>query len=109
MTDEPAAIQWAAKISHWLLYAVLFGMPVSGYVMSAASGYGVAWFGLPLPSLPRDKALVDLADKAHATGQWALYALVALHVLATGWHLWVRRDAVLSRMFPAQTHAPPGL
>lgn len=109
LTGEPAAIALAGKASHWLLYAVMVWMPVTGYVMSAAAGYPVRWFGLPLPGLPKDKALVDVMDAGHSLGQWAVYALVALHLAATAWHLWARRDAVLDRMLPAQTNAPRGL
>ena len=109
LAGEPPWVKVASKVSHWLLYAVLLGMPISGYVMSASGDEGVALFGLPLPSLPRNKALETLAGTSHAVGQWALYALVVLHVAATTWHLWARRDGVLARMLPAQTRAPAAL
>ena len=47
---EPAGMpRWmagCAVASHWMLYAVLFIMPISGYVLSSAGGNPVSYFGL---------------------------------------------------------------
>ncbi|WP_428377362.1 cytochrome b [Lichenicoccus sp.] len=96
----------AGRLSHWLLYLILVGMPFSGYVMSAAGGHAVTFFGLfPLPGLPHNKAVSSDAHWVHvAIGQWAVYALIVLHLLATVWHVAVRRDAVLGRMLPPTEH-----
>ena len=94
----------AAVVSHWLLYAVLFLMPISGYLLSAAGGHPVNYFGLfEIPNIvPRNSDLARSAAAVHILGQWAVYALIALHVLATAWHLTARRDDVLARMLPKQ-------
>lgn len=105
--SEPRIVEWASKASHWLLYLVMVGMPISGWAMATAGGYQPTWFGLPLPGLAKNVALAKLAGQAHATGQWAVYALVTLHLAATAWHLWARRDAVLDRMLPHQSKAHP--
>src|SRR5579875_2298226 len=36
----------AAVLSHWLLYLVLFAMPISGYLLSAGGGHPVSYLGL---------------------------------------------------------------
>ncbi|SEE76028.1 Cytochrome b561 [Rhizobiales bacterium GAS188] len=47
----------AAEAGHWLLYASFIVMPVSGYVLSAAGGHTVPFFGLvDLPALPDNHA-----------------------------------------------------
>ena len=94
----------AAWLSHWLLYAVLVGMPVTGYLLTAAGGRGVKYFWLlELPGLPRNDALRQTAAWLHvAIGQWAVYVLIVLHIAATVWHVAVRRDGVLERMLPEQ-------
>jgi cytochrome b561 len=89
--------------SHWLLYVILFVMPISGYVLSSAGGNAVSYFGLfDLPMLPKDDALRHTAVTVHLTVQWAVYALIALHLLATAWHVAVRRDGLLERELPPQ-------
>ena len=108
--SPPSLARWehaAARASHWLLYVILVGMPVSGYVMSAAGGHAVTYFGLfTLPGLPHSAAAASWAHWLHvATGQWAVYALIALHLLATAWHVAIRRDAVLDRMLPPPQQA----
>jgi len=35
-----------AKLSHFLLYLLIFAMPLSGWLMSSAKAYGVSWFNL---------------------------------------------------------------
>ena len=93
----------AGRANHWLLYAILFAMPVSGYVMSASGSHPVSYFGLfALPSLPQNRAVAGAAYSVHVLVQWAVYALVALHLLATAWHVAVRRDGLLARELPAQ-------
>jgi cytochrome b561 len=78
-------IRWertAAFASHWLLYLILLGMPVSGYLLSAAGGNPVSYFGLfTLPGLSQNEALRQAAVWVHVvTGQWAVYVLVVLHL-----------------------------
>lgn len=96
--------QVLAHASHWALYAVLLAMPISGYVISAAGGHAVSYFGLfEIPALlPPNKDLSQVARAIHVFGQWAVYGLLVLHVAATAWHIAVRRDAVLDRMLPEQ-------
>ncbi len=105
--ETPRWIDLAGKANHWLMYLVLFGMPISGFVLSATGPYGVKFWGLPLPKLPQNEALHNLAETAHWAAQWALYALVLTHVAATVYHVAVRRDGTLQRMLPAQTRADP--
>ena len=94
----------AAKTSHWLLYLILIGMPLSGYVVSTAGGHTVTFFNLfTLPALPKDKDLENIGMCFHVlTGQWLVYALILIHIGATAWHVAVYRDGVLGRMLPRQ-------
>ena len=96
------AMELVGRLTHWLLYVLVLLMPVSGYLQSA-SGKPVSYFGLfDLPALPENRSLDDVAKTLHLLGQWGIYALVALHVSATAWHVVVRRDGLLNRMLPPQ-------
>ena len=98
----PRFTELISQLTHWLLYALLLLMPVTGYLQSA-DGRPVSYFGLlNLPALPKDKALGDIANVLHLLGQWGLYAVVGLHVGATVWHVAIRRDGLLDRMLPPQ-------
>jgi cytochrome b561 len=98
----PRVTELISQITHWLLYALLLFMPVTGYLQSA-DGRPVSYLGLfNLPALPKDKALGHVAQVLHLAGQWGIYTLVVLHVGATVWHVAIRRDGLLSRMIPPQ-------
>src|SRR5271163_4992794 len=98
--------RWETVPARLLLYLILLVMPISGYVLSTASGHPVTFFGLfEFPSLPQNKLLAQLAVDIHLLTQWGVNALIALHILATTWHILLRRDAVLDRMLPEQRNA----
>ena len=91
--------RFAATATHWLLYALLIGMPITGFVSSAARGHAVTWFFLlDVPRLPQNKPLAELAETIHATFQWVVYGFVTLHAGAALRHHFVIRDGVLRRM-----------
>ena len=94
----------AARTAHLALYALMIVMPVTGYVYSGAGGYSLPWFGLfSWPRLvPRDRRLSELGFDLHYWAAWLIGALVALHLLAVAWHVWIRRDEVLARMAPGR-------
>jgi cytochrome b561 len=91
-----------ARVTHALLYLLLFAMPLSGWTMSSARGFPVSWFGLvQLPDLvPKNKALYEALLTTHGVLACALAAVVALHVVAALKHHFVLRDDVLRRMLP---------
>ena len=101
-SGAPRVTELISQVTHWLLYALLLLMPITGYLQSA-DGRPVSYFGLfNLPELPKDKALGDVAKVLHLLGQWGVYTLVSLHVGATVWHVAIRRDGLLNRMIPPQ-------
>jgi|SRR5882724_1115929 len=89
-----------AAVAHAVLYALMFFMPVTGYMFSAAGGYSLPWFGLfQWPRmLDLNAVTASLGEWLHDRGAWLTYAVVCLHIAAVGWHHFYRKDAVLSRM-----------
>ncbi|MGN7126131.1 cytochrome b [Methylorubrum thiocyanatum] len=101
--SEPAGLALIARVSHWLLYAVFLLMPVSGFLLSAFNGSTTQFFYLfPIPGFEKNEAIRNLLQSVHLAGQWAVYALVLLHIAGTVWHVAIRRDGVLDRMLPEQ-------
>ncbi len=114
----PAWEKAVARATHWLFYALLFAMPISGWIYSSA-GYSeafhtfinvpVRWFGLfNIPEFPGVSSQPDDARKAigltavniHSKLAWVMLALAGLHVAAAFKHHFVNKDDVLTRMLP---------
>ena len=95
-----------ARTTHILLYALLFLMPITGFLFTTLSGYPVPLFMVwDLSKLvPINKPLGTWFEAAHLTLQWLLYLVVVLHVAGALQHHLVRRDWVLRRML--SPHAP---
>ncbi len=90
----------AAKWSHVLLYVCMLVMPLSGYIASNFSKYGVNFFNsvkLP-PWGVDDKAIYAFFTGMHIVTSWVFVTLIVLHALAGLRHL-VRRDGIFSRMW----------
>ena len=94
--------QAAAHAVHMALYALMIAMPVIGYMTSGAGRHDIPWFGLfNFPNLmTANKALEDGAAQAHYLIAWAIAVVLALHVGAVVSHAGVRRDTILTRMWP---------
>ncbi len=94
--------QRAAHGLHFLLYVLLFAIPLSGWLMSSAKGFQTVYLGLvPLPDLiGKDKALGLVLQQVHATLNFTMLALLAAHVGAALKHQYIERDGVLARMLP---------
>jgi len=92
-----------ASVTHWLLYALLLAVPLSGWIYDSASSLRpFRWFGLfEMPKLSSpDEALAELAHSAHIGLFWIMIALVAAHAGAAFWHHLFQRDETLRRMLP---------
>jgi cytochrome b561 len=91
----------AAKAAHWLLYALMALVPLSGYLLAATSEAGASAFGLALPSpIGGGEALHETFEEIHETLANLLIALVALHVAAALKHRFLdgKESGVLARM-----------
>ena len=94
--------QQAAAASHYLLYVLMLVMPLSGYIASNFSRFGVHFFNVvKLEPWGIDSKLVyGIFNQTHILSSWLLLALVTVHVLAALKHLLVDHDSVFSRMLP---------
>jgi cytochrome b561 len=103
----PKLQQIASHIVHGFLYALLFAVPISGWLMSSAKGFKTVWFGIiPLPDLiEKDKELGKLLEFVHQSLNYFLLLLVVLHVAALIKHRFIDHDDVLTRMLPGGKHA----
>jgi len=91
-----------SELTHWALYAVMLGIPLTGYLFASAEGQHLDFFGLLTAAspLPTNRSFSGPMEFLHRTGQYAIYGFVGLHVLAALYHHFVKRDGVMQRMLP---------
>jgi cytochrome b561 len=97
-----------ARISHFVLYALIFAMPMTGWLMSSARSFSVSYFGLfTLPDLiaPSRPAYERLHD-FHEFMAYTLATLAVIHIAAALKHHFFDRDDVLRRMLPLPDRTP---
>lgn len=99
-----------ARLTHGLLYVLLFAVPLAGWMMSSARGFPVSWFGFfQLPDLvPKNKALYETLLTTHGALAWTLGIVATLHLGAALKHHFMLKDDVLRRMLPFVTHKTQG-
>jgi cytochrome b561 len=92
----------AARASHFLLYALLFVIPMLGWLMSSARSFSVSWFKLvTLPDLIEpNRAAFELLRDAHDIAAKTLFVVALVHITAALKHHFIDRDDVLVRMLP---------
>jgi cytochrome b561 len=90
----------AARLVHLCLYALIFALPVTGWLMSSAAGFPVSLFGLfDLPDLvAKDDYLFQAFAQAHKWLGYALIALTAVHAGAALTHHFINKDETLKKM-----------
>jgi cytochrome b561 len=91
-----------AQLVHMLLTFCLFVMPISGFIMSTASGFPPNFFGLyQFPDfITPNKALSHWFFNIHSVTSILFIGLVGLHTLAALKHHFIDKDMVLKRMLP---------
>ena len=88
-----------ARLTHGLLYLCVIAQPISGIIMTLASGHTLKLYGLPiLSSLSKNKSLAGAAAGLHGLLPWLLLLLLSLHIGAALYHYFIMRDNILQRM-----------
>jgi cytochrome b561 len=100
--DLPEPMKLAAHLTHYALYALMFGMPLLGWGMLSAGAYPVVVFGsVYLPAiLPQSDTLHTWLWNAHFYLAFAFFGLVLMHLAAALFHALIRRDGVFETMTP---------
>jgi len=84
--------------AHWALYGLVFAMALSGLGLSLAAGLPDVIFGTSQAGLP-ESFDVFAARRVHGVLATLLGLLIALHVAAVAYHMAVRRDGLIRRMW----------
>jgi cytochrome b561 len=99
----------AANTVHWGLYALMIGIPLSGWAMVSASPLGlptklfgtVPWPHLPiLPDLPNRGDYASVFREGHELLVLGTIGLLVLHIGAALQHHFLFRNQIVFRMAP---------
>lgn len=100
VASHSKAVRRISHLTHLLLYALIFLIICSGYLISTADGRPIEVFGLfDLPSA--GELFAEQADRAGVVHKFAAYGLIALaviHALAALKHHFFDKDETLKRM-----------
>ncbi len=90
-----------AKVVHWLLYLTMFSIPISGYVISSASGKPISWFfGIDIPLfIDKSVEITGYASTMHLLGVRIFIVMILLHFLGTLKHLVINKENILKRIW----------
>jgi cytochrome b561 len=90
----------AASVSHRSLYACMLIMPLTGYIASNFSEYGVRYFNSVLlsPWGIENERIYGFFNGAHVVTSYVFITLIAVHIVSALRHA-VLRDGVFRRMW----------
>ena len=99
---EVGWVKIASKSVHYLLYALLVGQAVLGFIVGWAAGHPIHFFGIPIPGPLEalDRPLRHEIREIHEKVGYAIVILAAGHALAALYHHYALKDRVLGRMLP---------
>jgi cytochrome b561 len=99
----PRLQEISAKLLHLALYALMIGMPITGWLMLSAAGKPIPFFGLQLPALiGENKDLASQIKELHEAIGTTGYFLIGLHAVAAFYHHYIKHDNTLTRMLPGR-------
>lgn len=88
-----------AQVMHSMLYLLMIGMPIVGWLILSAAGKPIPFFGLELPPLiAENKELSKSIKELHETAGSLGYILIGIHAVAGLFHHYVVKDNTLKRM-----------
>lgn len=92
--------QKAGHAVHLILYALIFAMPISGYLMSNYGGYPIHFFGKLMPVfVEKNHELGTFFRGVHGYAAWSLIVIISLHVIGSIKHLLIDKVNLAKRMW----------
>ncbi|MEM9708104.1 MAG: YceI family protein [Pseudomonadota bacterium] len=100
---------FCAETAHWLLYASLVVVPLSGWIHHAAtSGFApILWpLGQSLPLVPKSELVAEIFAITHKVFAYLMGLTLAAHIGGALKHHVIDKDATLRRMWFGPVHLP---
>jgi cytochrome b561 len=101
----------AARSGHIGLYVLLFTATLSGWALAGTFKRPMAQdlLGLPIPQIASagDRALHDALEESHMITSYLLAALIVVHIAGSLRHHFIKRNAVMRRMWLGSSETTP--
>ena len=96
--------QLVSETTHYLLYALMIAIPLTGWLMSSAKGFQTVYFGvLPIPDLlVKNKEWGETLNLVHRYLNYTMIAIISVHIGAAIKHPLIDKDDVLRRILPSR-------
>jgi cytochrome b561 len=91
-----------AWLGHAGLYFLTFACAIQGWALAGtfSQPLNAKLLGfIPMPMIASGNALHEILEEMHVMFAWMLAALVVLHIAAAVYHVAVKKDDVMKRMF----------
>ncbi|WP_442594772.1 cytochrome b [Parapusillimonas sp. JC17] len=92
------AVAFPVKAGHFLLYAGMVLLPITGILTMIGNGYGLSAFGVEFAAQGNETPWMASLGSLHSPIAWLLLAMVVGHVFMALLHHFVKKDGVLRRM-----------
>ena len=102
--DMPRWQRVVAEATHYVLYALMIVIPLTGWLMSSAKGFQTVYFGvLPIPDLlDKNKELGETLNAVHKYLNYTMIGILLAHIGAALKHHFIEKDDILRRMLPSR-------
>ena len=96
----PAWQTFLAKTNIFVMYCLMFLIPITGLTGSLTSGYPVSFYDLfTIPSFIKNPELASYCWGLHGIIPYILLGCIALHFLAAMYHHFILKNTVLLKMW----------
>ena len=105
VAPESSLLPWqrlSSEAVHWLLYALVLATTVTGWLFASFRGWSMSLFYLvPMPMLAAGNAAAGRTiNGLHQAMEWALLAMIGIHIAAALAHIFIYRNRIMQRMLP---------
>lgn len=87
-----------SKIIHFGLYFLMLLIPLSGYVMSSASGREIKYFFYIPLLISKSEKLANVANELHSILAYFMVSFITLHIVGVLKHLLIDKQNILKRI-----------
>ncbi len=95
---QDPAMAALVKGGHFLLYAAMVMMPVTGILTMIGKGYGWSAFGVRLAAKGDEIAWMASLGSLHSPIAWLLLVMIVGHIAMALVHHFIKKDGLLRRM-----------